>query len=122
MIRRAPWHCRIRLVYTDVVTQWTPKPDYRFEYLGTYLPLLVCEFESGTDQVDRWRLLAQAGVYLRLASLLDLRHESGAEARPIVLACYLYKSLEVELYLMTTKDDGQVRSFELGFHICSHLC
>lgn len=104
--------------------RWNPEPDGRFEliaafstspdYESTHLPLVVLEYESHADQNDRWRLLAQSIIYLRLANTLGVRIEFGDQARPVVMACYVTKTFQAEIYILTTMDNtSEVRIYVL---------
>lgn len=114
MISSLAWSHSIKVDYEDRASRWRPKPDSRFEYKGTIVPLLVYESASKKNGSDRWRLLGQCKVFLRLAEKLGMRVCLSGQARPVVMACYMPSDMMLEVYLMTTMDDSSdVRIFDL---------
>ncbi len=109
MISSMTWENYILERYAEnsnKLVRWSPKPDFRLQLKSTLLPLVVYEHESKKSKKDRWRLLGQCMVYLRLARRLGVQVNFNGEARPVVMAYYTTKQLIGQRYLMTTMDGG----------------
>ena len=94
--------------YHSLSTIWHPKPDCRFEHIGSSLPVLVGEYVSFPSETDRYRLLAQCMIYLRIAEASGVTVRCGEANRPVVLAFYIPKDLQTEIYLMTPQANQEV--------------
>ena len=80
-------------------------PNSNFLLNTPYVPIIINEMASFTNESDRYRMLLQAMVYVRVGNFLRT-------SRNLVILCfYLNTNFEAERYLVyqaSTEDTNQV--------------
>jgi hypothetical protein len=91
--------------YGDATFSYTPKSDFSVCSQKLGIPFLIGEVVSLPSMEDRWRMLLQALVAVKLGSFLL---KSGSTQSFTVMAIYLRSEMVAEQYLLVEEENEKV--------------